>query len=137
MLLHPLTFGHHQLPARHHHGINCYDYDDDHHQDNHDDDCDDDCDDDFDDDFDDYFDDYFDNYFDAQENMYQSGASGAVSFTRPDAVLVMIIMTNLMIIIMTISIIMKIFLIVVIMNDHNDVCRHCPPWKARRLDRFH
>ena len=29
MLLHPLTFGHHQLPARHHHGINCYDYDDD------------------------------------------------------------------------------------------------------------
>ena len=54
MLLHPHTFGHHKLPAGHHHGIDRYDDhdDDDHHDDDDDHDrYDDDNDDDDDDDF--------------------------------------------------------------------------------------
>ena len=112
MLLHPNSFGHHQLPTGYHHGNNRYDYDDHKNYDYQD----------FDDDDQDNYDNHHhdhDNHddhthdndvdFDVQENMYQSGASGAVSFTRPSAVLVMMIMTMMIMMvmmIMTISIIM-------------------------------
>ena len=102
MLVHPVTFGHHQLSTGHHHGINnCYNYK---YYDHGHENCDN-CDHDNYDNYDNYFGEDDDrDYFDVQENMYQSGASGAVSFTRPDAVLVMMMMIDMMIIMIIMTI---------------------------------